>query len=234
MAISPTSLHSARETGDLELSPDSYFVDVLVERMCDTNGEGHPEHNHRDSRGSRCTAHNTHHPERYRARRSEPNRHSALVGARLADHGPHGCESNGNPCDRCNPPTGMIGVVGSDLGLECRPTLPLVAGVRSTTIFASTPGLVPRSGAVARVAGDGVKVGTAVHACSVRRGCDVSATGVGPRNPDGLTRRMTPLTVVRGIRNFGPLPLPNPSITAGVGRHEALRTSVASADVPDR
>ena len=32
----------ARETGDLELSPDSYFVDVLVERMCDTNGEGHP------------------------------------------------------------------------------------------------------------------------------------------------------------------------------------------------
>lgn len=28
--------------GSLDLSLDSYFVDVLVERMCDTNGEGRP------------------------------------------------------------------------------------------------------------------------------------------------------------------------------------------------
>lgn len=30
-----------RDSGDPALSLDSYFVDVLVERMCDTNGQGH-------------------------------------------------------------------------------------------------------------------------------------------------------------------------------------------------
>ena len=36
------------ESNDLELSLDSYYVDLPVERMCDTNGEA-TRHNHRDS-----------------------------------------------------------------------------------------------------------------------------------------------------------------------------------------